>query len=279
MAKSEKLSIPGVQHVLAISSGKGGVGKSLVASNLAAALARSGRRVGLLDLDLMGPNQANMWSITEAPKLFRDEEHGEIFLPPESRGVKVLSMGMLVNPDQALLWRGPMLHQTVVQFCTKTDWGDLEYLVIDLPPGTGDIQLSLAAAIVIHEVIIITTPQDVAVQDVRRAIQFWRKQSIPISGIIENMSEFIAPDTGKRYSIFGEGGAERLAHEFALEVLAKIPLEIESRVAADRGTPISFQEQNTSETRLAFLALAQKIQQTSASSSQVTFNESMHVAP
>ena len=229
--------IPGVTHILAVSSGKGGVGKSTVSVNLAVSLALEGASVGLLDADIYGPNIPTMMGVTENPKLFMDPVKGEMFLPPTSHGVKVMSMGFLIQGDQPVIWRGPMLHNILNQFCTKVDWGNLDYLILDLPPGTGDVQLSLAQMIPLTGTVIVTTPQEVALQDVRKALNMWEKVKVPVLGVVENMSYFMGDDQ-KKYTIFGSGGGELLAKKFNTKLLAQNPLVPAVREGGDEGKPI-----------------------------------------
>ena len=236
-AVSKEVGIPGVTHIIAVSSGKGGVGKSTVSVNLATSLALEGARVGLLDADIYGPNIPTMMGVTENPKLFMDPEKGEMFVPPTSHGVKVMSMGFLIQGDQPVIWRGPMLHNILSQFCTKVQWGDLDYLILDLPPGTGDVQLSIAQMLPLTGAVIVTTPQEIALQDVRKAINMWDKVKVPIIGVVENMSHFTGDD-GKKYYIFGQGGGELLAKKFNTKVLAMNPLVPEVREGGDAGKPI-----------------------------------------
>jgi len=256
MAPSQK--IPGVSHIIAVSSGKGGVGKSTVSTNLACALALTGVRVGLMDGDITGPNIPTMMGVTELPKVTNVEGRGEIFIPPSSHGVKVMSMGFLVQGDQPLIWRGPMLHQAVTQFCRQVDWGTLDFLVIDMPPGTGDVQLSLAQTVPVTGAVLVTTPQEVAMQDVRRSYFMWDKVRVPILGVVENMSYFKAPDTGHTYNIFGEGGGELLAKKFNTKVLAKLPLMPEVRQGGDEGRPVVLRAPE-SEPALQFKKLATQV--------------------
>ncbi|MGI8746843.1 MAG: Mrp/NBP35 family ATP-binding protein [Deinococcus sp.] len=227
--------LPGVKHVLAVGSGKGGVGKSSVASNLACALALSGARVGLLDADVYGPSIAHMMGQGEAKVQANAERK---MLPIEAHGVRFLSMANLTPAGQALVWRGPMLHSAVQQFLKDVAWGELDYLIVDLPPGTGDVQLSLTQTVQLTGAVIVTTPQDVALIDAARAIDMFRKASVPLLGIVENMSYFVAPDTGLSYDIFGRGGARRLAQQFGgLPVLGEVPLDAEVRQDSDTGRP------------------------------------------
>ena len=236
-AASKEMGIPGVTHIIAVSSGKGGVGKSTVSVNLATSLALEGATVGLLDADIYGPNIPTMMGVTVGPKLVNDPEKGEMFIPPVSHGVKVMSMGFLVQGDQPVIWRGPMLHNILSQFCNKVQWGKLDYLVLDLPPGTGDVQLSIAQMLPLSGAVIVTTPQEVALQDVRKAINMWDKVKVPIIGVVENMSYFTGDD-GKKYYIFGQGGGDSIAKKFNTKVLALNPLVPEVREGGDVGKPI-----------------------------------------
>ncbi len=190
-AKQGTQSIPGVKHIIAVSSGKGGVGKSTVSVNLATALALEGARVGLMDADVYGPNVPTMMGVTEQPTVENHPLRGETFSPPSAHGVKVMSMGFLIQGDQPLVWRGPMLHSVVSQFCHKVNWGELDYLVVDMPPGTGDVQLSLAQLVPVTGAVLVSTPQEVSMQDVRKAYHMFDKVRIPIMGIVENMSYFV----------------------------------------------------------------------------------------
>ncbi|AFZ65817.1 Mrp/NBP35 family ATP-binding protein [Deinococcus peraridilitoris] len=223
--------LPGVKHVVAIGSGKGGVGKSSVAANIAAALAKSGARVGLLDADVYGPSIAHMMG-AGSERVSANEQRK--MNPIERHGLRFLSMGNLMPAGQALVWRGPMLHSAIQQFLRDAAWGELDYLIVDLPPGTGDVQLSLAQTVTLTGAVIVTTPQDVALIDAARAVDMFRKASVPILGVVENMSYFVAPDTGVTYDIFGRGGASRLG---GLSVLGEVPLDVEVRQDADAGMP------------------------------------------
>jgi ATP-binding protein involved in chromosome partitioning len=225
--------IPEVKHTVAVSSGKGGVGKSTVAVNLALALRQAGALVGLVDVDVYGPDVPMMMGTRGRPGMFDNK-----IIPVEAHGVKVMSIGLLVGEGEALVWRGPMIHSAVQQFLRDVAWGPLDYLVFDMPPGTGDAQLSLCQVIPLSGVVMVTTPQDVALLDVRKALGMFRKLNVPILGVVENMSYFIAPDTGKRYAIFGEGGGARIAQEFGVPLLGQIPLEVETRKGGDAGLPI-----------------------------------------
>ncbi len=251
--------IPGVTHIIAVSSGKGGVGKSTVSVNLATSLALEGAKVGLLDADIYGPNLPTMMGVTDNPKLIQDPVKGEMFIPPVSHGVKVMSMGFLIQGDQPVIWRGPMLHNILNQFCTRVDWGKLDYLVLDLPPGTGDVQLSLAQMIPLTGTVIVTTPQEIALQDVRKALNMWEKVKVPVLGVVENMS-FFKGDDGKEYKIFGEGGGEMLAKKFNTKLLVQVPLVIDVRKGGDEGKPIVVRDA-ASEPAKRMRELAQKVAQ------------------
>lgn len=219
--------IPGVKTVVAVSSGKGGVGKSTVAVNLACALAATGLRVGLLDADLYGPNTPIMLGLSEK-KPETVEEHGQqLLLPLESCGISMVSMGLLINPGQPVIWRGPMLNGVIRQFLYQVKWGARDVLVVDLPPGTGDAQLSLAQAVPMEGVVIVTTPQQVALADSRRGLAMFQQLGVPVLGVVENMSWFAPPDQPeKRYVLFGEGGGAQLAAEAGVPLLAQLPLQL-----------------------------------------------------
>ena len=226
--------IPDVKHTIAVSSGKGGVGKSTVAVNLALALKQSGSAVGLVDVDVYGPDVPLMMGAKGRPGMFDNK-----IIPVEAHGIKIMSIGLLVNEREALVWRGPMIHSAVQQFLRDVSWGPLDYLVFDMPPGTGDAQLSLSQIVPLSGVVMVTTPQEVALLDVRKALAMFRKLNVPILGLVENMSYFMAPDTGAKYAIFGEGGGQRVAEEFGVPLLGLIPLEMETRKGGDEGVPIT----------------------------------------
>lgn len=230
----EKLSIEGVRNIVAVSSGKGGVGKSTVAVNLAVSLALDGARVGLMDADVYGPNVPIMLGASQA----RPEVEGNKLIPIEAYGVRLMSMAILQPGDKPLIVRGPILHGLVKQFLSDVKWGELDYLIVDMPPGTGDVQLSLAQLVPVQGAVLVTTPQEVALIDVRRALKMFETVAVPVLGIVENMSYFIAPDTGNRYNIFGEGGGQRLADQYGVPFLGSIPLGIEVREGGDKGVPV-----------------------------------------
>ncbi len=229
----DKQSLPGIAHVLAVASGKGGVGKSTVAVNLAIALAQDGARVGLLDADIYGPSAPIMLGLHDQQPLVQDGN----MVPLEAHGIKSISVGYLVPKNQPLIFRGPVISSMLRQFLHQVVWGELDYLVIDLPPGTGDIQLTLAQSLPMSGSVIVTTPQDVAMADVYRGIEMFRKLNVPILGLIENMSYFVAPDTGTRYDIFGHGGAQRASEQFEVPFLGEIPLSMPIREGGDTGRP------------------------------------------
>jgi ATP-binding protein involved in chromosome partitioning len=237
--------IPEVKYTIAVSSGKGGVGKSTVAVNLALALKQMGPQVGLVDVDVYGPDVPLMMGAKGRPGMFDNK-----ILPVEAHGIKIMSIGLLVAEREALVWRGPMIHSAVQQFLRDVMWGPLDYLIFDMPPGTGDAQLSLSQVVPLTGVVMVTTPQDVALLDVRKALAMFRKLNVPILGIVENMSYFIAPDTGARYTIFGEGGGGRVAEEFGVPVLGRIPLEVETRRGGDAGVPIVVGQPDCAQTKV-----------------------------
>jgi len=229
-----QMPLPGVRNVIAVGSGKGGVGKSTIAANLAASLSLEGAQVGLLDADIYGPSQGKMYGVEGKRLMADDEKH---ILPLRNHGVKVISIANLVEDGQALTWRGPILHGTLTQLLKQTVWGELDYLIIDLPPGTGDVQLSLSQLVPVTGMVLVTTPQDMALVDVRRAYTMARKTHIPVLGVIENMSYYALPD-GTRDHIFGEGGATRWAEAERLPLLAQVPITRALRESGDSGTPL-----------------------------------------
>jgi len=228
-----KLNIP-VKSTIAVASGKGGVGKTTVSVNLAVALAQMGAKVGLMDADVYGPNIPIMMGINEQPR-----SRGEKIIPLEAYGVKLMSMGFLVQPEQAVIWRGPMLHSAVRQFLTDVEWGDLDYLVIDLPPGTGDVQLTLAQSVPLTGGVVVATPQDVALADVIKGIAMFQKLEVPVLGVVENMSYFLCPHCGERTDIFAHGGAQKMAQKYNVPFLGEIPLDTAIRIGGDSGKPIT----------------------------------------
>lgn len=253
-AGGDKGKLPDVRHYIAVASGKGGVGKSTVATNIALAVSRKRRKVGLLDADIWGPSAPIMMGIREKP-LANDEDK---IVPVSKFGLKVMSIGFLVNEQDAVIWRGPMVHGAIKQFIEDVDWSDTDYLVIDLPPGTGDAQLSLAQTAPVSGGVIVTTPQDVALIDVRRGILMFNKLNIPIVGIVENMSYLDAPGASGEIDIFGRGGGRRMAEKFEVPFLGEIPLDPRIRIGGDAGTPIVESDPQSAASR-AFFEIADRI--------------------
>jgi ATP-binding protein involved in chromosome partitioning len=245
--------IPGIAHVMAIASGKGGVGKSTVSVNLAVALARLGLRVGLMDADIYGPSLPRMLGERRRP-----EVRGDRMIPVEAWGLKAMSMGLLVEEDSAMIWRGPMIMGAVQQFLGQVEWGALDVLVVDLPPGTGDIQLTLSQRVKVSGAVIVSTPQDIALIDARRAVKMFEKVEIPVFGVIENMSVFCCPNCGHRSDIFGHGGARAEAARSGHAFLGEIPLLMDVRSMSDAGTPIVAAAPE-SEGGRAFIAIAESL--------------------
>ncbi|CDM64485.1 Mrp/NBP35 family ATP-binding protein [Pyrinomonas methylaliphatogenes] len=249
-----RATLPGVRNIIAVSSGKGGVGKSTVAVNLAVALALRQARVGLLDADIYGPNVPLMLGAVQArPIIDRNK-----LLPIEAYGVRMISMALIKPGDEPMIVRGPILHGLVRQFLQDVAWGELDYLIVDMPPGTGDVQLSLAQLVPVQGAVLVTTPQEVSLADVSRALRMFETVAVPILGIVENMSYFIAPDTGARYQIFGEGGGRRLAERYGVPFLGEIPLGIEVRESGDRGVPVVIAHPNSPQAQ-AFKRVAEEV--------------------
>jgi ATP-binding protein involved in chromosome partitioning len=225
--------MPNVKNIIAVASGKGGVGKSTTAANLALALAAEGAKVGVLDADIYGPSQPMMLGIDRRP----ESEDGQTMEPLENHGVQVMSIGFLVNQDEAMIWRGPMATQALEQLLRQTNWQDLDYLIVDMPPGTGDIQLTLSQRVPMTGAVIVTTPQDIALIDARKAVTMFEKVGVPILGIVENMAVHVCSNCGHAEHIFGEGGGQRYAQEKGIEYLGALPLDIRIRQQADSGKP------------------------------------------
>jgi len=252
-------AIPGVRQVIAVSSGKGGVGKSTVAINLACALARKGLRVGLLDADIYGPNAPTMLGVSGRVPEVRGSGSDQVLQPIETCGLAMVSMGLLIEDNQPVIWRGPMLNGIIRQFLYQVEWGERDVLVVDLPPGTGDAQLSLAQAVPIGGGIVVTTPQQVSLQDARRGLAMFVQMGVPVLGIVENMSWFLPPDLpDRRYALFGSGGGARLADEAGVPLLAQLPMELLVREGGDEGRPIVLAH-SSSATAQAFEALAETL--------------------
>lgn len=232
---ANNIALPGVKNIIAVSSGKGGVGKSTVAVNLAVSLALDGAKVGLMDADVYGPNVPIMLGVGQQ----QPEVAGNKLIPIEAHGVKMISMALLVPPDKPMILRGPMLHGVVRQFLSDVNWGELDYLIVDMPPGTGDVQLSLAQLVPVQGAVLVTTPQAVSLSDVRRALAMFEQVAVPVLGVIENMSYFVPPDMPeKRYNIFGEGGGRTFADQFNIPFLGEVPLGMEVREGGDLGVPV-----------------------------------------
>jgi ATP-binding protein involved in chromosome partitioning len=225
--------LPGVKNVIAVASGKGGVGKSTVSVNLALALAAEGARVGVLDADIYGPSQPRMLGLTGKPV----SPDGKSIEPMRAHGLQAMSIGVLIDEDTPMIWRGPMVTQALMQLLTDTRWDDLDYLVIDLPPGTGDIQLTLSQKVPVSGAVIVTTPQDIALLDARKALGMFRKVEVPVLGVVENMATHICSNCGHEEHIFGHGGGARMAGEAGIPYLGDLPLDIRIREQADNGTP------------------------------------------
>lgn len=226
--------VPGVKNIIAVASGKGGVGKSTTAVNLALALRAEGATVGILDADIYGPSQPRMLGASGRPELLVEEKR---MLPKMAHGIQSMSIGYLVNEEEAMIWRGPMVTSALNQLLTETKWTDVDYLIIDLPPGTGDIQLSMSQKIPVSGAVIVTTPQDIALLDARKGLEMFKKVNVPVLGVIENMSVHICSNCGHPEHIFGEGGGESLAHDTGVDLLGALPLDMGIRSEADSGTP------------------------------------------
>lgn len=250
-------SIAGVKHVVAVASGKGGVGKSTVSANLAVALSLTGARVGLCDCDLYGPSIAHMFGTDERP--MATEEN--LIVPVQKHGLQLMSMGFLLNDDSPVIVRGPMATRYTQQFLRQCAWDNLDYLVLDLPPGTGDIQLTVVQTVALSGAVIVTTPQEVALIDARKAVAMFGKVNVPVLGLIENMSHFVCPNDGNLYHIFGKGGGEREAKKMGVPLLGKIPLEIQVRESGDLGHPVALEDPEMHPASAAFRGIARQLRQ------------------
>jgi ATP-binding protein involved in chromosome partitioning len=249
-----KAGIPGVGAIIAVASGKGGVGKSTTSVNLALALKANGLRVGILDADIYGPSMPRLLKISGRPQ----QIEGRMIRPMENYGLKVMSMGFLVDEEVAMIWRGPMIQSALLQMLREVAWGDLDVLVVDMPPGTGDAQLTMAQQVPLAGAVIVSTPQDLALIDARKGLAMFRKVEVPVLGIVENMSYFIAPDTGNRYDIFGHGGARKEAERIGVPFLGEVPLTMGIRETSDAGTPVVASEPDSEITRV-YRDIAKKV--------------------
>ncbi len=250
---AEKL--PGVKNVIAVGAGKGGVGKSTIAVLSAMGLAKRGARVGLMDADVYGPSIPKMMGLDAEKPSVRDDR----ILPIESHGIGVMSMGFMVEPERAVIWRGPMIHGVVKQFLEQVEWGELDYLIVDLPPGTGDVPLTLAQALPMTGAVVVCTPQEVALLDAVKALRMYQQLNVDILGIVENMSYFVAPDTGNTYDLFGRGGASKAAQRLDVPLLGEIPINISLRESGDRGTPADAFDKTDDATRAAILHFTEQL--------------------
>jgi ATP-binding protein involved in chromosome partitioning len=253
------MEMPGLGKVIAVSSGKGGVGKSTVSANLAVALALQGHRVGLMDGDIYGPNIPRMFGLFERPQVVQ----GRI-QPLMAHGVKLISLGFIVERDAPAIWRGPIIMKVIQQFLRDVDWGQLDYFIVDLPPGTGDAQLSLVQSVAVSGAVIVTTPQEVAVGDALRGAKMFEKVNVPVFGVVENMSGFTDPESGRHWDIFGSGGGQRLADELGVPLLGQVPLQPDMAGLADRGQPIVIAAPNSPASR-ALSGIVDRVKLESAS--------------
>ncbi len=260
--RQDKLVLPGVKNIIAVISGKGGVGKSTVSSNLALALHELGAKVGLLDADIHGPSVPIMFGVHDETPDMRTVEGKQLMVPIERHGIKLLSIGFMIDPNQAVVWRGPMVSSALRQFVNDTDWGELDYLVLDMPPGTGDIHLTMAQIVPVSGVVLVTTPQDVALADAKKAAVMFDMlpQKIPMLGVVENMSWFTPAELpDHKYYIFGEGGGQKMADMVNVGLLGQVPLVQGVREGGDKGMPAVLDEQNPA--RIVFLEIAKQVAQ------------------
>jgi ATP-binding protein involved in chromosome partitioning len=263
-------AIPGIRNLVAVASGKGGVGKTTVAVNLALALRKLGHKAGLLDADVYGPNVPIMLGTTEEPVATANRQ----IIPVEVQGVKMISMGLLNPGDKPMIWRGPMLHSVVTQFLRSVQWGELDYLVIDLPPGTGDVQLSLIQTVAVTGAVIVTTPSAVALADVRKAIEMFRQVHVEVLGVVENMSSFACPHCGKPVDIFGHGEGAKTAQAYGVPVLGEIEIDPRIRIGGDTGQPVAAQGESSAPAASLFQvarAVAARLEQLGGSASGPSF--------
>jgi ATP-binding protein involved in chromosome partitioning len=266
-----KLPIPGVRNLIAVGSGKGGVGKTTVAVNLAIALSQLGHKVGLLDADVYGPNVPLMMGIRDQPSA-----HGDRIVPLEQYGIELMSMGFLNPGDKPLIWRGPMLNSVIQQFLRGVQWGNLDYLVIDLPPGTGDVQLTLIQTAPVSGAIVVTTPSEVSLEDARKAVQMFRQVRVNVLGIVENMSYMLVPGTDQRIDVFGQGGGKRTADAMSVPFLGELPLDPAIRIGGDTGRPVVLRGEQDAQAA-AFQAIARRVvgavEQTSSRGPSISISE------
>lgn len=247
-----RAGIPGVKNIIAVASGKGGVGKTTVAVNVAVALQRMGAAVALMDADVYGPNVPRMMGVNGNPRAV-----GERIQPLEAYGLRLMSMGFLSPGDRPLIWRGPMLHSVIQQFLRNVDWGELDYLVLDLPPGTGDVQLSLTQTVPLSGGIVVTTPSDVSLEDARKAIEMFKQVKVEVLGVVENMSYFMCPHCSERIDVFSHGGGRKTSEDFGVPFLGEIPLDTEVRAGGDAGSPVATREPDSPQAR-PFYEIAQR---------------------
>src|SRR6202020_1386815 len=247
--------LPGVAHVVAVGSGKGGVGKTTVAVNLAVALGKLGYRVGLIDADIYGPNVPMMFGVTRQPNIVGENRIEPIL----SHGVKFISVGLISPGDKPLVMRGPMLHQIIRQFLQQVQWGELDFLVVDLPPGTGDVVISLVQTVPLTGAVVISTPSDVSLQDARKALEMFHQVNVEVLGIVENMSQFTCPHCGEVIDIFSKGGVERMTQQFKLPFLGSVELDPNIRHGGDRGLPVALAPEASSVGTASFYAIARKL--------------------
>lgn len=259
--------LPGVKNTIAVASGKGGVGKSTVAVNLAVALAKDGAKVGLIDADIYGPSIPLMLGINKKPQLFQSKDTMKM-IPLMNYGIKMISIGFLIDDNAPVIWRGPMASGAVKQFMTDVEWDELDYLIFDMPPGTGDIQLTLVQTIPLTGAVIVTTPQEVSLIDARKALKMFDRVNVPVLGIVENMSYFIAPDTGKKYDIFGFGGGSEFAKDSGTPFLGGIPIDSRIRIGGDNGKPIVYDIPDSAEADAIIMIARNLVQQVNIRNSQ-----------
>jgi ATP-binding protein involved in chromosome partitioning len=251
---SDLAPIPGIRNIIAVASGKGGVGKSTVSTNLAITLSENGKKVGLMDSDIYGPSIHIMMGVEERPMV----DEAQKILPIEKFGIKLMSMGFLIDSDAPLIWRGPLVMKAVEQFLRDVVWGELDYLVIDLPPGTGDAQLTLVQKTPLTGAIIVTTPQEVALVDARRALKMFNKVETPVLGLVENMSYFICPHCGEQTYIFGKDGGSQAAKDLKVSLLGRVPIESQVTEAGDQGVPIVIRDKNSPSAK-AFFEISENV--------------------